>query len=130
MRWLHRFARAIGRSRRRVENRGGRSYRRYLLDGRGTGNYLWAARVRCVLRIQGRGRSEGPGFMKAETFADKDRDAIVARLRRVEGQIRGLQRMVDEGRDCSEIVTQLSAARAALDRVGNVIVSSGLRGCL
>ncbi len=68
--------------------------------------------------------------MKAETFADKDRDAIVARLRRVEGQIRGLQRMVDEGRDCSEIVTQLSAARAALDRVGNVIVSSGLRGCL
>ncbi|MHB8488674.1 MAG: metal-sensing transcriptional repressor [Candidatus Dormibacteria bacterium] len=38
--------------------------------------------------------------------------------------------MVDEGRDCSEIVTQLSAARAAPDRVGNVIVSSGLRGCL
>jgi DNA-binding FrmR family transcriptional regulator len=68
--------------------------------------------------------------MKAETFADKDRSAILARLRRVEGQIRGLQRMVDERRDCSEIVTQLSAARAALDRVGNVIVSSGLRGCL
>ena len=68
--------------------------------------------------------------MNTATFADKDRDAIVARLRRAEGQIRGLQRMVDEGRDCSEIVTQLSAARAALDRVGNVIVSSGLRGCL
>ena len=68
--------------------------------------------------------------MNTATFADKDRDAIVARLRRVEGQIRGLQRMVDDGRDCSEIVTQLSAARAALDRVGNVIVSSGLRGCL
>lgn len=68
--------------------------------------------------------------MKADLFADKDRDAIVARLRRVEGQIRGLQRMVDEGRDCAAIVTQLSAARAALDRIGNVIVSSGLRGCL
>ena len=68
--------------------------------------------------------------MKAEVFSDNDRAGISARLRRIEGQVRGLQRMVDEGRDCSEIVMQLSAARAALDRVGNVIVSSGLRGCL
>lgn len=68
--------------------------------------------------------------MTSELFAETDRATILARLRRIEGQIRGLQRMVDEGRDCAEIATQLSAARAALDRVGNVIVSSGLRGCL
>ena len=68
--------------------------------------------------------------MTAATFSDADRAGVVARLRRVEGQIRGLQRMMEEERDCAEIVTQLSAARAALDRVGNVIVSSGVRGCL
>lgn len=64
------------------------------------------------------------------SFSEPDRRAIVSRLRRAEGQIRGLQRMVNEGRDCAEIVIQLSAARAALDRIGNVVVSSGLRGCL
>ena len=68
--------------------------------------------------------------MTAATFSDKDKVDISARLSRVEGQVRGLQRMVDEDRDCAEIVQQLAAARAALDRAGNVIVTSGLRGCL
>ena len=68
--------------------------------------------------------------MTTDAFSEEDKADIGARLRRIEGQIRGLQRMVDEGRDCAEIVQQLTAARAALDRAGNVIVTSGLRGCL
>jgi len=52
---------------------------------------------------------------------DEMREALRAkigdRLRRVEGQIRGIQRMVEEGRECEAIVTQLMAARAALDKV-------------
>ncbi len=56
-----------------------------------------------------------------ETSAD-----VVLRLRRLEGQIRGLQRMIEEGDECKSIVTQLSAARGALDRVGFKLISSAL----
>ncbi|MGA1053260.1 MAG: metal-sensitive transcriptional regulator [Ilumatobacteraceae bacterium] len=50
----------------------------------------------------------------------------VTRLRRIEGQVRGLQRLIDEGAECREIVTQLSAARSALDRVGFRLMASAL----
>ena len=53
-------------------------------------------------------------------------DDVVKRLRRLEGQIRGLQRMVDEGAECKDIVTQLAAARGALDRVGFRLMASAL----
>lgn len=61
-------------------------------------------------------------------FPDKER--LVNRLRRIEGQVRGLQRMIEEDRDCSEVVTQLSAVRAALDRAGHHVVAASLRSCL
>lgn len=54
---------------------------------------------------------------------------ITQRLKRVEGQIRGLQRMVEGQRDCEAILTQLMAARAALDRVGLLIAGDFLREC-
>jgi DNA-binding FrmR family transcriptional regulator len=54
---------------------------------------------------------------------------ITARLRRVEGQIRGLQRMVDEERGCETILVQLMAARSALDKVGLLIVSNYIDDC-
>ena len=50
----------------------------------------------------------------------------VTRLRRIEGQVRGLQRLIDEGAECRDIVTQLSAARSALDRVGFRLMASAL----
>ncbi len=68
--------------------------------------------------------------MTLSLLLEKDKADIAARLRRVEGQVRGLQRMIEEERDCAEIVQQLAAACAALDRAGNVMVASGLRGCL
>ena len=58
-----------------------------------------------------------------------DASEIIAGLRRVEGQVQGLQRMIDHRRDCVDVIQQLSAARSALDRIGNQIVASDLRGC-
>jgi DNA-binding FrmR family transcriptional regulator len=57
-------------------------------------------------------------------------DDIIKRLRRVEGQVRGIQQMLAEGRDCREVVTQMSAAGRALDQAGFVLVAAGLTWCL
>jgi CsoR family transcriptional regulator, copper-sensing transcriptional repressor len=57
-------------------------------------------------------------------------DEITNRLKRVEGQVRGLQRMVEEGRECEAILTQLMAARAALDRVGLLVAENFVQDCV
>lgn len=51
------------------------------------------------------------------------------RLVRAQGQIGGIIRMLDEGRDCNELLTQLSAASAALSRAGFSIISTGIANC-
>jgi DNA-binding FrmR family transcriptional regulator len=56
--------------------------------------------------------------------------AIQGRLRRIEGQVAGLQRMLQSGRDCAEIAQQVSAARAALDRVAIDLIAAGLERCV
>lgn len=55
---------------------------------------------------------------------------VVKRLRRAEGQIRGVINMLEEGRDCAEVVTQLAAVSRALDRAGFKIVATGLQQCI
>jgi CsoR family transcriptional regulator, copper-sensing transcriptional repressor len=55
---------------------------------------------------------------------------IINRLARVEGQIRGLQRMMEEGKDCEQILTQLAAVRSALDSVGINLISHHMKECL
>jgi DNA-binding FrmR family transcriptional regulator len=55
---------------------------------------------------------------------------VVARLKRVQGQIGGIIRMIEEGRDCSDVVMQLAAASRALDKAGFKIISTGLRQCM
>ena len=57
-------------------------------------------------------------------------DDIINRLKRVEGQIRGLQKMVAAGEDCDKFLTQLSAAKAALERIGMVIVANNMKRCV
>jgi DNA-binding FrmR family transcriptional regulator len=54
---------------------------------------------------------------------------VVNRLRRVEGQISGIIRMIEDGRECKDVVTQLAAASRALDKAGFKIISTGLRHC-
>jgi DNA-binding FrmR family transcriptional regulator len=56
--------------------------------------------------------------------------AVVNRLRRAQGQIGGVLRMIEEGRDCKDVVTQLAAANRALDRAGFAIIATGLKQCL
>ena len=56
--------------------------------------------------------------------------AVVNRLRRAQGQIGGILRMIEEGRDCKDVVTQLAAVNRALDRAGFVIIATGLKQCL
>lgn len=56
--------------------------------------------------------------------------AVVNRLRRAEGQIGGVLRMIEQGRDCKDIVTQLVAVNHALDRAGFAIIATSLKQCL
>ena len=55
---------------------------------------------------------------------------VIKRLRRAEGQIRGVIAMLEAGRDCADVVTQLAAVSRALDRAGFKIISTGLRQCV
>jgi DNA-binding FrmR family transcriptional regulator len=52
------------------------------------------------------------------------------RLKRVEGQVRAVERMLTDGRDCRDVVTQLSAATKALEQAGFVLIAAGLTWCL
>lgn len=67
------------------------------------------------------------GAMQIDEATSAD---VVKRLRRVEGQLAGIVRMIEDGRECDDVVMQLSAASRALSRAGFKIVSSGLRQCL
>ncbi len=55
---------------------------------------------------------------------------VLNRLRRAQGQLGGVIRLIEEGRDCKDVVTQLAAVNKALDRAGFAIVASGMRQCL
>ncbi|HEY8701159.1 MAG TPA: metal-sensitive transcriptional regulator [Arthrobacter sp.] len=55
---------------------------------------------------------------------------VINRLKRAQGQLAGVTRMLEEGRDCKDIVTQLAAVSKALDRAGFAIIASGLEQCL
>ena len=57
-------------------------------------------------------------------------DDVLARLRRVQGQVGGIIKMIEDGRDCTEVVTQLAAASRALDRAGFKIIATGMRQCM
>ncbi|WP_129783936.1 metal-sensitive transcriptional regulator [Promicromonospora panici] len=52
------------------------------------------------------------------------------RLKRAQGQLAAVVRMVDEGADCTDVVTQLSAVSKALDRAGFAVIATGLKQCL
>ena len=63
-------------------------------------------------------------------FPDDVSDDVLNRLRRAEGQVRGVQRLLEEGADCKDVITQLTAAQAALHRAGLRLMSAGMRYCL
>jgi DNA-binding FrmR family transcriptional regulator len=61
---------------------------------------------------------------------ERPKKDVLLRLRRIEGQIRGIQRMVEEEIPCPEVLTQVVAATAAIKKVGTVIVQSYMEECL
>ena len=62
---------------------------------------------------------------------DIDRmNAVLSRLRRAQGQLAGVIAMIEQGRDCKDVVTQLAAVSKALDRAGFKIVATSLRHCI
>ncbi len=83
-------------------------------------------------RLAGRRRlptelPDTPGGMEAWS---RNASELHVALRRIEGQTRGVQRMIEEGRPCDEVVRQVSAMRAAIDRFSHRLVASNLRACL
>lgn len=66
----------------------------------------------------------------ATTSPRPARDQLVVRLRRAEGQLRGVQRMLEEDADCQQVLTQLAAVKAAVDQVGLHLISERLRSCV
>lgn len=59
-----------------------------------------------------------------------DLKAVVTRLKRAQGQLAGVIAMIESGRDCEDIVTQMAAVSKAVDRAGFLTISTGLRQCL
>jgi DNA-binding FrmR family transcriptional regulator len=60
----------------------------------------------------------------------KDKEAVLARLRRIEGQLRGLQRMVEDERYCIDVLTQVSAVKSALESVSLLLLSDHVDHCV
>jgi DNA-binding FrmR family transcriptional regulator len=60
----------------------------------------------------------------------KDQDSLLARLKKIEGQAKGIQEMVSEGRYCIDIVQQLSALSAAADEVALLVLENHIEGCV
>ena len=56
--------------------------------------------------------------------------SVINRIKRARGQLDGVVRMLEDGRDCEDVVTQLAAVSRALDRAGFAIVATGLQQCL
>ncbi|MCV7133894.1 metal-sensitive transcriptional regulator [Mycobacterium hodleri] len=67
---------------------------------------------------------------RSRAHASADVEATLNRLRRARGQLAGVIGMIEQGRNCKDVVTQLAAVSKALDRAGFTIVATGLRDCL
>lgn len=61
---------------------------------------------------------------------EEERKRIINRLKRLEGQIRGLQAMIDSGQECEAVLTQIMAAKSALNQVGIHIIGHAMKQCL
>lgn len=61
---------------------------------------------------------------------DDDLAAVIRRLQRAQGQLGGIIRMIQDGRDCKDVVTQIAAVSKAVDRAGFAVIAAGLRHCI
>ncbi|WP_439645041.1 metal-sensitive transcriptional regulator [Demequina pelophila] len=63
-------------------------------------------------------------------LTEEDMDPVVKRLRRAHGQLAGVLKMIEEGRECADVVTQLAAVSKAIDRAGFSMIATGLEQCM
>ena len=64
----------------------------------------------------------------SESYA-QDRDDLLARLGRIEGQARGIRKMIEDSRYCADVLQQIAALKSALDGVAMVLLEDHLKGC-
>jgi len=76
------------------------------------------------------GKRDPRAHVEPMTIGAGETEAIIRRLRRAQGQVAGVIRMLEEGRDCREVVVQVAAVSRALDKAGFAIIAGGLRECL
>ena len=77
------------------------------------------------VEISGAEGLQAQGYIKA-----KDKDKVQSRLRRIEGQVRGLQRMVDEEAYCVDVLTQVASVVSALEKVGAILLKDHVEHCV
>jgi DNA-binding FrmR family transcriptional regulator len=76
-------------------------------------------------------KSEETSFAIEHVIADKEKlQEIVTRLKRAQGQLGGVIKMIEEARTCTEIVTQMAAVSKAVDRAAFSVIATGLRECM
>lgn len=63
-------------------------------------------------------------------LSEEDMDPVVKRLRRAHGQLAGVMKMIEDGRECADVVTQLAAVSKAIDRAGFTMIAAGLEQCV
>ena len=61
---------------------------------------------------------------------ESEKKKILARLKRIEGQVRGLQRLIENGAPCIDVITQVSAATSAMKKTGAAIIASHMQECM
>jgi len=64
--------------------------------------------------------------MAEETISQ---EVLLKRLKRIEGQVRGIEKMIASGRDCESVITQLTATRSAIEGVGALVLNNYMRFC-
>jgi len=66
---------------------------------------------------------------KKEAKEDMSQEMLLKRLRRIEGQVRGIEKMIVDSRDCESLVTQLAALRSAIESVGALVLNNYMKLC-
>lgn len=61
---------------------------------------------------------------------NEDKQEVIRRLKRIEGQVKGIQKMVEEDKSCVDILTQVAAVRAAINKVGGIILERHSKDCM
>jgi DNA-binding FrmR family transcriptional regulator len=79
-----------------------------------------------VWHINPRKRRLTGGEMAEETVSH---DVLIKRLKRIEGQVRGIEKMIESGRDCESVITQLTAVRSAIEGVGSLVLNNYMKLC-